>query len=165
MITLPFRISILSNQDQSGFRSGVESLDRYFQDQAGQDMRRKMTACYVLEEIATGLIAGYYTLSAVDIPINEAPSDLAKRLPRYPSLPVVRLGRLAVDERFRGQKLGSALLVNAASRAATSDVGMFAMIVDAKNDDAVAFYRYHGFVAYGSSPMTLIAPLKDLLPD
>lgn len=165
MTTPPFRISILEKQDRTAFRSGVETLDRYFRDQAGQDMRRKMSACYVLEEAATGLIAGYYTLSAADIPINDAPSDLTKRLPRYPTLPVVRLGRLAVDEQFRGRKLGSALLANAASRAASSDVAMFAMIVDAKDDDAVAFYRHHGFVAYGSSPMTLIAPLKDLLPE
>lgn len=122
-----------------------------------------ISACYVLEEAATGLIAGYYTLSAADIPISDAPSNLTKRLPRYPSLPVVRLGRLAIDERFHGQKLGSALLANAASRAANSEIAMFAMIVDAKDESAQAFYRHHGFSAYGSSPFTLIAPLKDLL--
>lgn len=165
MTTAPFRISILGKQDRSAFRCGVEALDRYFHAQAGQDMRRKIAACYVLEEVASGIIAGYYTLSAADIPMNEAPNDLTRRLPRYPSLPVARLGRLAIDERFRGRKLGSALLANAASRAAANDVAMFAMIVDAKDDDAMAFYRHHGFVAYGSSPMTLIAPLKDLLPE
>lgn len=160
-----FRITVLGKQDRSAFCCGVDALDRYLQKQASQDMRRSITACYVLEEIATGKIAGFYTLSAADIPINDAPEEMTKRLPRYPTLPAARLGRLAVDKAFHGQRLASAMLADAAIRAARNDIAMFAMIVDAKDDDAIAFYRHHGFGSYGSSPKTLIAPLKDLLTE
>lgn len=128
-------------------------------------MRRNIAACYVVEEIETQTIAGFYTLSAADIPITDAPDTMVKRLPRYPTLPVVRMGRLAVDERFRGLKLGSVMLANAANRAAQHGIAIIAMIVDAKDDNAAAFYHHHGFIAYGSSPLTMIAPLKDLLAE
>jgi len=128
-------------------------------------MRRNMTACYVLEDLSTNKIVGFYTLSAADIPINEAPENLTKKLPRYPSLPAARLGRLAVDTSYHGQKLGAAMLADAVIRVSKSDIAMLAIIVDAKDEAAAAFYRYHGFTAYGSSPLTLIAPLKSLLPE
>lgn len=159
-----FSVSLLAKQDRSGFRCGVDALDRYFHTQVGQDMRRSMAVCYVVEEIESGMIAGFYTLSAADIPITDAPAEMVKRLPRYPTLPVVRMGRLAVDERFRGMKLGAVMLANAARRAEQNDIAIFAMIVDAKDDEAAAFYRHHGFASYGASPHKLIAPLKDLLP-
>src|SRR6266478_1047190 len=82
--------------DRTEFTCGVDALDRYFQQQAGQDARRRDTACFVAREIATGRIAGYYTLAASGILLTDMQSALAKRLPRYPSVPVARLGRLAV---------------------------------------------------------------------
>src|SRR4051812_48233392 len=83
--------------DRKGFRCGVDALDRYFSQQAGQDVRRRVTACFVLREIATNAIAGFYTLSAGAIPVADLPPEILKRLPRYQSVPVARLGRLAVS--------------------------------------------------------------------
>ena len=110
-----------------------------------------------------GTIAGYYTLSAAEISLSDVPQSEAARLPLYPSIPVARVGRLAVDRRFQGQKIGTALIGDAVVRASTSDVAVFAVIVDAKDAISEAFYRHHGFVNYGAEPGMLIAPIKKLL--
>ena len=159
----PFSIVPLAKQDRSAFRSGVEPLDRYFSTQASQDARLRVATCFILTENASGVVAGYYTLSAADIALPEIPADLARRLPRDPTVPAARIGRLAVDERFRGQKLGSVLLYDAVRRAASSQVAIFAIIVDAKDDTAAVFYRHHGFVSYNSSARSMIAPIDELL--
>ena len=98
-----------TSHDRTEFTCGVGALDRYFRQQAGQDVRRRATACFVAREIATGRIAGYYTLAAGGILLSDLPGPLAKRLPRYPSVPVARLGRLAVALDYHSQKLGGAL--------------------------------------------------------
>ena len=84
---------------------------------------------------------------------------MIKRLPRYPTLPAVRIGRLAVDLRYRGRGLGGAMLADAASRALQSPPAVFALLVDAKNDDAVAFYRRYGFRPLTSQSRTLFLPM------
>ena len=117
---------LTSEHNRAEFTCGVEALDRYFRQQAGQDMRRGVTACFVAREIATGRIAGYYTLCAGGILLSEMPGDLAKRLPRYPSVPVARLGRLAVADAYHGHKLGGALLWDAVDRAMRSEVAVYA---------------------------------------
>ena len=150
------------DHDRSGFSCGAEALDRYFRDQVTQDMRRRATACYVAREAAGSKIAGYYTLAAGGVPLAELPAVLAKKLPRYPSVPVARLGRLAVDRAYRGRKLGGALLWDAIERSLRSEIAVFALIVDAKDDPAEAFYRHHGFVAFGSRPRQLVLPLTKL---
>ncbi|WP_229804626.1 GNAT family N-acetyltransferase [Neogemmobacter tilapiae] len=139
-------------------------MNRYFQTQVTQDMRRRLAACTIAVDAVTDSIAGFYTLSAADILLTDLPAALVKRLPRYPNLPAARLGRLAVDRRFKGQKLGSALLADAVLRAAESEVAVFAMVVEAKDAQAEAFYLHHGFEAYGSMPGRLMAPLAGLLP-
>ena len=149
-----------TKHDRAGFSCGVEALDRYFRDQAGQDVRRRAAACFVAREIASGEIAGYYTLSAASIPLASVPAPLAKKLPRYPHVPAARIGRLAVAHAYRGRNLGGALLWDAIERAAASEVAVFAVIVDAKDEQAVRFYRHHGFVPFESDPGKLILPLS-----
>ncbi len=166
MSDYPFTIEPLGNQERTGFSCGVEPLDRYLHTQVKQDGRRRVSACYIALEAATGRIAGYYTLSAAEVPLLDIPSELGRKLPRYPAVPVARVGRLAVDHRYRGQKLGSVLLLNAAVRAARSEVAVYALVVDAKDEDAAAFYRHHGFVAYGTTTRQLMVPIdrfRDLL--
>ncbi len=163
MTSPAFRIALLGKEDRSAFQSGSAPLDRYFHTQVGQDIRRRVTACYIAIHIATERIAGYYTLSAADIPVTDVPADLTRRLPRYPTIPAARLGRLAIDGQFHRMGLGGALLFDAVQRAARSEVAMNAMIVEAKDASAEAFYRHHGFTLYGSAPELLIAPLKHLM--
>jgi GNAT superfamily N-acetyltransferase len=159
-VTGPFLIGALSpHHVRKGFSCGVEALDQYFLAQASQDVRRRATACYVALEAATGKVAGYYTLAASGVPLANMPETIIKRLPRYPSVPVARLGRLAVDLGYRGHRLGGALAWDAVTRALRSEVAVFALVVDAKDDQAEAFYRHHGFVGFGSASKQLILPL------
>jgi len=147
------------NYDRASFTSGVAPLDRYFREQATQDVRRRVTACYVALEAPGANTAGYYTLAAGGVPVTDLPESLAKRLPRYPSVPVARLGRLAVDQAYRGRKLGSALLWDAGMRALRPEIAAFALVVDAKDEAAEAFYLHHGFVTLGNQPRQLVLPL------
>ncbi len=159
-MTPPFRIEPLGDvHDRAAFRCGEEALDRYFQTQATQDIRRRVANCFVAVEEATRMVAGFYTLSAASIPFTDLPPEATKRLPRYPTLPAVRIGRLAVDERLQGRGLGGALLMDAAERSLRTEAAAFAILVDAKNDQAVAFYRRYGFIALVSQPRTLFLPL------
>ena len=110
-MTAAFSVEVLGHgHDRPGFSSGVEALDRYFREQVTHEVRRRAMACYVAVETATARVAGYYTLAAGGVPLAELPEKLAKRLPRYPSVPVARLGRLAVDRATAGKSSGSASL-------------------------------------------------------
>lgn len=145
--------------ERSYFSSEVEPLDRYLREQAGQDIKRRVAQCYVAHEYGSPRIAGYYTLSAGNISLAELPPDVAKRLPRYPVVPVARIGRLAVDVTFRGQRLGAALVWDAASRATRAELGVYALAVDAKDDSAAAFYRHLGFMPLTHKADELFLPI------
>lgn len=168
MTALPFRLAPLgAEHNRESFCSGEEALDRYFKAQATQDIRRRIANCFVAVEAKTGQVAAFYTIAAASLPLTELPSELAKRLPRYPTLPAVRIGRLAVDRKFQGRGLGGALLVDAARRSITSPPAVFALVVDAKDDEAVAFYQRFGFRCFSSQPRTLFLPLatvRKILP-
>lgn len=160
-MTAAFRLEALgAGHARDGFACGVEALDAYLSRQATQDIRRRASACYVAVEVSTGKVAGYYTLAAGGVPLTDLPAALAKRLPRYPSVPVARVGRLAVDKAFQGRKLGGALLADAAIRAMRSELAVFALVVDAKDAAAEAFYLHHGFVRFGSQARQLIVSLR-----
>lgn len=164
-MTGTFRVEVLrAEHDRKAFSCGVEPLDRYFREQATQDIRRRVSACYVAVDTATAVIAGYYTLAAGGVPLAEMPSQMAKRLPRYASVPVVRMGRLAVDHHYRSKKLGAALLWDAVLRASRSEIAAFALVVDAKDDTAAAFYQHHGFVVLDEGQRRWILPLANV-PD
>ena len=154
-----FIIEPLGAHDRSAFSCGSPSLDRYLREQASQDIKRLMANCFVAVETATNAIAGYYTLSATNVPANELPPEVLKRLPRYPILPAALVGRLAVDQNFHRKGLGSVLLADAALRVLKGDMKAFAVIVDAKDENAVTFYRAQGFRPFASRPMSLFLPL------
>lgn len=160
MSVAPFRVvSLDTTHDRLNFKSGSEPLDRYFQQQVTQDVRRRVAACFIALTNEQR-IAGYYTLAAASLLLGDLPAAIAKKLPRYPSVPAVRMGRLAVDQQFLGLGLGGALLADALVRAARSKIAIFAMMVDAKDHTAVAFYRHHGFIALPDSANTLFLPLS-----
>jgi GNAT superfamily N-acetyltransferase len=155
-----FRIEKLEpNHDRRGFDCGEPSLNRYFAELVTQDVRRLIAKCYIIRELADARVAGYYTLAASTIGLSELPADIAKRLPRYPSVPAVRIGRLAVDRHYQGAGLGAALLADALGRALGADVAAFAAVVDAIDDGAELFYRRYGFINFGDRPRQLFLPL------
>ncbi len=158
MIEGPRFEPLSAHHDRRAFSCGVADLDRYFHQQVTQDIRRRVTSCFVAV-MGDGSVAGYYTLASGGIPAAELPSDLARRLPRYPTLPAVRIGRLAVDIRFAGRGFGRLLLWDAIARALRSEQANFTLLVDAKDDTAAAFYRHHGFIPFATAPRTLFLPL------
>lgn len=109
-------------------------------------------------ETATARVAGYYTLSAASVDLSNIPVALARKLPRYPAIPAIRLGRLAVSTALCGQGLGAALLWDALERAAKVEIGAFALLVDAKDESAARFYAHHGFTAFADRPLLLFRP-------
>ncbi len=161
-MTGSFVIEPLGAHDRSVFSCSVEPLDRYLREQASQDVKRLMASCFVAMETTTTSIAGYYPLAATSVPANELPIEVLKRLPRYPVLPAALVGRLAVDQRFHGKGLGSVLLADAALRVLKGDAKAFALIVEAKDEKAVAFYRHQGFYGFVSRPQSLFLPLSTL---
>jgi GNAT superfamily N-acetyltransferase len=149
------------SHDRSGFESGVEPLDRYLRTQASQDARKNMAAPFVLL-LANGTIAGYYTLSSTSVQLAELPAQTVRKLPRYPLIPATLLGRLAVDRRQQGKGYGRFLLADALYRAARSEIASFAVIVDAKDDNARRFYERESFLALPDQPMRLFRPIADI---
>lgn len=158
-----FLIEPLGAQDRSGFACGVPALDQYLREQASQDAKRLMASCFLAIEKETRAIAGYYTLAATSVLANELPAETLKRLPRYPTIPAALVGRLAVDISFHGKGLGGALLADAALRVFKSDTKAFALIVDAKDESASAFYRHLGFMPLASRAMSLFLPIATAL--
>ncbi len=159
MSRAPFLLAQLdATHDRTAFRCDSEPLNRYLREQVTQDIRRRVAACFVAltDEQRIG---GYYTLASASLLLTDLPASIGKKLPRYPTVPAVRMGRLAVDQEFKGQGLGGALLADALYRATRSEIAAFALIVDAKGEAAAAFYRHHGFIALPDSPLTLFLPL------
>lgn len=133
-----------TGDDRSTFHSGNNDLDRYFHRFAGQNQfRHRIGVTYVA--VQEEEIVGYTTVAASSIEADELPHNLRRRLPAYP-LPVIRLARLAVDERFAGSGVGLTLLraVFEIAHRMAKEVGCIGIVVDAK-PPAVEFYERYGF--------------------
>lgn len=155
-------VSLKHVHKKKDFSCEVELLDNYLHRQAKQDVKRKLTACFVLAN-ENNTIKGYYTLSSLSIAQSELPEAIAKKLPNsYQDLPVTLMGRLAVDRHFKGQKLGQLLLLDALKRSfdVSKSIGSMAVIVDPINENAVRFYQKYGFILLDSGKMFL--PMKTI---
>jgi ribosomal protein S18 acetylase RimI-like enzyme len=150
---------LTSRHDRTSFTCNVPALDRYLREFAMQDVRRRVANCYVAVGTDDQLTRGFFTLAATGLHLKDIPADVAKGLPRYPVVPAVLIGRLAVDRRYCGRGLGAALLGDAFMRAARSEPAVHTMLVDAKDEQAAAFYRHYGFRPLASNPMSLFLPL------
>ena len=155
------RIVLLGEaHDRAGFSCGVASLDRYLQTQAGQDVRRKANAVFVLTQIALpARILGYYTLCAMAISQGDVPEAARRFVPRYPLVSATLIGRLAVAMDHQGQRLGAVLLADALRRAFDSagTVGSSMVVVDALDEAAARFYAAHGFVRLPDSSRLVLS--------
>ncbi|MDD2763671.1 MAG: GNAT family N-acetyltransferase, partial [Opitutaceae bacterium] len=116
-------------------------------------------AFVMVDDAAPAVIVGYYPLSAFAVEVTELPEAMQKKLPRYPRLPATLLGRLARDERFPGT--GSLLLMDALARAhqKAAEIASLAVVADAKDEAALAFYRKFGFAQLGSDPNRVFLPM------
>lgn len=165
-MTAPFRIEPLSgNHDRSRFSSGSAPLDRYFREQASQDIKRRIASCFVAVSAETARsnqkkeVAGFYTLTAAGIALDALSAETIRKLPRYPVVPAALLGRLAVAGNHQGKGLGGVLLSDAVLRVARAELGVFAVLVDAKDAAAQRFYEHYGFTLLPGEERRLCLPI------
>ncbi|BCP51823.1 hypothetical protein K32_04400 [Kaistia sp. 32K] len=159
-MTTLYRIEPLaSTQDRSAFRCGNDRIDRFFLNVVSQDIRRNYVRCFVCIDLESEALAGFYTLSAQSVDLGDIPAEMAKKLPRYPRMPCVLIGWLAVDHRFARRGIGSLLLADALDRVARSEIGAHAVLVDPIDAAATEFYRRHAFVSLGPDSTRLVLPL------
>ena len=153
----PFFIEMLNKtHDRSAFFCGSEPLERYFKMQAGQDVRKRVAKCSVLVEASSGEVCGFYTMSATSIMLSSLPKQFTKGLPRYPTVPSVLIGRLAVATNSQGKNMAKAMIAHAVEVIVKSPIGVFAIVVDAKDDAARAFYQRQGFASIDGHENRLI---------
>lgn len=149
MLDEKFSIRKLDDSHQrQGFVCGEETLDEYIKKYASQDYKRHVTTIYILNDEIKNKVAGYYSLSSTSIELS-ALSDFAKKnLPRYPLLPAILLGRFAIDIHYQRKGWGEILLIHALklSYQVSHEVASCAVVVDAINDTAFAFYQKHKFI-------------------
>jgi ribosomal protein S18 acetylase RimI-like enzyme len=152
----------LGNQhDRTQFDCGVSILNDYLTKYAKQDVKRKASAVFVLVNRADPKrVIGFYTLCATSVLLSELPEELTKKLPRYPEIPAILVGRLARDIHFPG--VGGWLLSDAIARCVrvASDIAASLIVVDSKGDAATRFYEKFGFLSLPKLDGRLFLPMQ-----
>ncbi len=144
---------------RKAFSCGNKRIDSYFRETVTQDVKRRYATCFVARDLKTDQIAGFYTLSSSNVPLTAVPEQLAKRLPRYPSVPAVLIGWLGRDQAYAGIGLGEALLFDAIRTIAEAPLGAHAVFADAIDEKAAVFYTAFGFTPLNDRPHTLYLPV------
>jgi len=158
-------VSLESSHNKENFSCGKPLLDTYLQKQAKQDVKRRLSACFILPD--GNEIQGYYTLSTASVERRLLPQEIIKKLPpSYNDLPAILLGRLAVNKSYQGQGIGEMILMDALKRSyfTSMQVGSMAVIVDPLDKEALRFYEKYDFILLPDSgkmflPMATIAQL------
>lgn len=156
-------VKLSDEHELAGFDCGVEALNRWLADYALLNQRGHGAVTYVV--CRQQRVVGYYALAAHQVTWQAAPDRLGRGLARHP-IPAVLLARLAIDQTEQGQGLGAELLRDALVRAAGAAevIGARAVIVDAKDEAGVAFYRRFDFEPFPDHPRRLYVLMKDLAP-
>src|SRR5471032_976428 len=155
-------IEPLGKHDRAAFSCGVAALDDWFRFRAGQDEKRNVARVFVAIDDQLGIV-GFYSLSSFTLAIPDLPSKHTKRLPRYDVIPAALIGRLARDQRVRGEGIGDLLLADAVRRiiGASQSLAVFAIVVEARNEEAADFYCNFGFVPFPSRPLRLFMTISE----
>lgn len=145
------------HHDRHDFDCGVAELNSYLQKYSGQHERKGIGRTYVAIRDGEMRVLGYYTISSSAVAFDVVPENL----PRHP-VPVALMGRLAVDNDARGQRLGETLLIHALRSAfrAARIVGVYAVVVDAIDESAKSFYLKYGFKELTDDHLHLYLPMK-----
>lgn len=150
--------------DRKTFDCGEPSLNQYLIRYANQDIKRRVSRVFIASPSdIPEQVVGYYSLGAGSLAVADLPEEHRRRLPGYP-VPVAMLGRLAVARTYQGQGLGPILIANALQRIARASQAMavYAMVVDALNEQAGDFYRRFGFIPIPSQPLKLFLPMDSV---
>lgn len=159
------KIELLAKKhNRAAFSCRFEVLNTYLKERASQEAKKQISAPFVLLEEGNNTVIGYYTLSGFGVVLDDLPEETAKKLPKYPMVPATLLGRLAIDTRYEGRGYGVFLLMDALRRVfqATTDIASFAIIVDAKDDEARSFYEHYDFITFPDNEFRLFLPMKTI---
>ena len=143
------------------FDCGEPALNHYLAKIAGQDVKRKAAAVFVMTEPSQpARVVGFYTLSATAIELSTLPVELTKKLPRYPEVPAILIGRLARDLAFPG--VGSMLLADALTRCVrvAKEIAASVIVVDSKGEVATRFYKKFGFISLPKLTDRMFLPMQ-----
>lgn len=146
--------------DRDAFDCGVEALNTFLKKYSFQNQKNHISKTFVVvDKNFNKQILGFYTLSTGQIQFDSLPKNL--KHPKYP-VSIARLARLATDLNHQGQGVGGFLLYDALQKIkkAAELVGIFAVVVDAKDDKAKSFYQRYGFVSLQETDLTLCLPMK-----
>jgi len=150
-----------ATHDKADFQCGIEALDRYLQRQANQDIKRRISRVFVATiPDRPRKIIGYYSLSTLSITLNQLPQNISHKLPKHP-IPCALIGRLAVSHTAQQYGVGKMLLADAIKRvlAISDQIAIYAMIVDAIDQNAIGFYEQFGFQRLSDDQRRLFLPL------
>lgn len=150
---------ITADDQTAEFSCGKPPLDEWLKHRAVRAEGRSART-YV---VCTGpVVVAYYCFAAGAVRLDEAPGPMRRNMPT--DVPVILIGRLAVDEHHQGRGLGSALLKDAFSRAleASTIIGARAVMVHALDEEAAAFYSAYGFVRFPESSLTFFLPMETI---
>jgi len=154
------KIDLLSKKHKKDFFDCEnEILNQYLKTIATQDVKRKLSACFVLVT-EDDTIVGYYTLANNSIPLNHFSSDIQRKLPPfYASIPTTLIGRLAIDKNYKGKGFGKYMLIDALKRCyeTSEKVASFAVVVDPIDHQAKKFYSTYDFIELKGSGKMMIA--------
>lgn len=146
--------------NRQDFSCGILSLDKYLKEQASQDKNKYVAAPFIANDLDNNKIIGYYTLSSSSVNLENLPINLTRQLPKYPFVPVILLGRLAVDSNYQKKGWGDLLLMNALNRCSQSEIAAMGVIVDAIDKKAIEFYSNYGFQLFPDMNNRLLLPMK-----
>jgi GNAT superfamily N-acetyltransferase len=158
-------LPIDSSVNRDNFDCGIPELNDYLKKYARQNHRKGIATTFVaIPETGSEDIVGYYSVSMSEIQRNSLPENYRRGLPRYP-VPAMRVGKLAVDRAMQGRGLGKILLMECFRKAVrlSSEVGIFAIAVDALNEEAKAFYLKYGFISLEDNQLSLFIPIRTVL--
>lgn len=163
-------LTVLSLEDlkikRDSFSCSTKDLETYFHQYVSQDVKKGLAKCFVLVDKKQSKIIGFYTLSAVSLPVSDIPREKVNKGIPYPNIPGVLIGRLAIDDSFQRQRYGTFLITDAIHKVKNTSVGAVVMVVEAKNDDAVSFYKRLGFIEFEYSEARhrrLFYPLTNII--
>lgn len=157
-VTAPEKLT--DDHDLSGFDCGVESLNGFLRTKARSNQKSKASVTYVICAEEPHEVVGYFSLTVGSVLRDDAPKSRQRKMPD--PIPVAVLGRLAIDNRIKGRGIGVHLLRDAVLRAFynSAEIGTPALIVNALDEQAAAFYQAFGFCPFPGNPLTLIISLK-----
>ena len=160
-----YNIEPLADHDRAAFSCGNASLDRYIREQASQDVKRGLAGVFVIvAKDDPKTVLAYYTLSSRELKLAQFPDGIAKKAGKYGHIGVTLLGRMAVDEKYKGTGLGALTLMNALDKSlvASQDVASWAVFVEAIDSTAANFYRKYGFIELPEDRLRLFLPMKTI---